>query len=798
MSTKVLLDHNPLAPSNAAPVDFGAAFRTRPAWIIPEQPQPLPDVTAYRLQFDLPEAALIRVHVSADERYLFYVDGQVAGRGPERGSDRAWFYESYDLSLSSGAHTFVALVWQLGEIAPRAQVGLAGGFLLEAEGEHGALLSTRSAEWMCKAVDGLTFDMPEGTRHVAWFVEPIQTTDGSSYPWGIERGEGDGWQKVNARREDVAFPFGINAPHALRPAMLPEQLARPYQGGRVRFVSATAWDDPQLIVVDAGDALPGEVAGWQALLDDGQPLVVEAHTRRRVTLDLEEYVCAYPQIQLSGGRGSRVVIGWAEALHVDASGESKGQRDEVEGKTLIALCRDVILADGGAHRWYEPLWWRAGRYVALLIETGDEPLTVERCRFAETRYPLELESRFGSSEPRLDAITPLALRSLQMCAHETYMDCPYYEQLMYVGDTRLEALTTYTISRDDRLPRKSILLFGLSRLPDGLTQARYPSRDVQVIPPFALWWVGMVYDYALWRDDREFVASLLPAVRAVLDGFLAYVDGEDLLHAQPGWNFSDWTAGWPIGVPPDGFGGCSGVIHWHLIYTLELASRLEGWAGDPFAAQRWQSWHARLAAAAETHFWDDARGLFADDLAHTCFSEHTQCLALLSGALACEQRERTAQNLLTDESLTRTTIYFTHYLFETYRLLEQPAALFERLGLWFDLAAQGFKTTPEQPEPSRSDCHGWGAHPLYHFFATLLGIRPSAPGFGQVEIKPIPGHLTQLAGELVHPLGRIIVDLHFASGHVRGSVMLPAGLHGTFCYAGKTVALRVGMQAIDL
>ncbi|MCB0149737.1 MAG: hypothetical protein KDE01_19095, partial [Caldilineaceae bacterium] len=84
--------------------------------------------------------------------------------------------------------------------------------------------------------------------------------------------------------------------------------------------------------------------------------------------------------------------------------------------------------------------------------------------------------------------------------------------------------------------------------------------------------------------------------------------------------------------------------------------------------------------------------------------------------------------------LTRTTIYFTHYLFETYRLLEQPAALFERLGLWFDLAAQGFKTTPEQPEPSRSDCHGWGAHPLYHFFATLLGIRPSAPGFGQVEI----------------------------------------------------------------
>lgn len=798
MSTKVLLDHNPLAPSNAAPVDFAAAFRARPAWITPEQPRPLPDVTAYRLQFDLPDAALIRVHVSADERYLFYVDGQVAGRGPERGSDRAWFYESYDLSLSAGPHTFVALVWQLGDIAPRAQVGLAGGFLLEAEGEHGARLSTKSAGWTCKPVDGLTFDMPAGTRHVAWFVEPIQTTDGARYPWGIERGQGEGWQPVSARREDVAYPFGIQPAHPLRPAMLPEQMARPRRGGRVRYASAAAWDDPQFITVEAEAGLPADVAHWQALLDDARPLTIPTHTHRRVILDLEEYVCAYPRMQLSGGRDSQVIVGWAEALHLDASGKDKGHRDEVAGKTFIALCRDVILADGGAQRHYEPLWWRSGRYVALLIKTESEPLTIERCDFLETRYPLEMESRVGSSDPRLDAITPLALRSLQMCAHETYMDCPYYEQMMYVGDTRLEALTTYAVSADDRLPRKSILLFGLSRLPDGLTQARYPGRDIQVIPPFALWWVGMVYDYALWRDDPGFVASLLPGVRAVLDGFLAHVNADHLLQAPAGWNFADWTSGWPIGVPPDGFSGCSGVLQWHLIYTLGLAARIEEWAGDPGAAQRWQNWRASLAAAARIHFWDEARGLFADDLAHTCFSEHTQSLALLSGALDGEQQARTAQNLLSDASLTRTTIYFTHYLFETYRLLEQPTALFARLGLWFDLAAQGFKTTPEQPEPSRSDCHGWGAHPLYHFFATLLGIRPSAPGFDEVEIKPMPGHLTELSGEMVHPRGRIVVDLHFESGRVHGRVSLPADLRGTFCYAGQTVTLQPGTQEIDL
>jgi len=795
---KVLLDHNPLRPSNAAPADFGAAYGTRPAWISARQPQPLPEVTAYRLPFDLPQETLIRMHVSADERYLLYVDGQVVGRGPERGSDRAWFYESYELTLTAGSHMVVALVWQLGEIAPRAQVGLAGGFLLEAEAPYETLLSTKSAPWECKPVTGLRFEMPATARRMAWFVEPIQTTNGPDYPWGVERGEGEGWEPALTRREDAAFPFGIHAVHVLQPALLPAQMAVPRRAGQVRYLSTTAWQDPQFVAVAAEANLPAEAATWQALLDESTPLVIPPHTHHQVVLDLEAYVCAYPQVKLSGGSGSRLTIGWAEALHLDASGKTKGQRDEVAGRTLIALCRDVMVPDGGANRRFETLWWRAGRFIAVLIETGEEPLTIEHFGLLETRYPLEMESRFHSSDPRLEAVIPVALRGLQMCAHETYMDCPYYEQLMYVGDTRLEALTTYTISRDDRLPRKSICLFGLSRLPDGLTQARYPSRDIQVIPPFALWWIGMVYDYALWRGDRAFIAQLLPGVRAVLDGFLAHVTPEKILQSAHSWNFADWTGEWAIGVPPEGFEGHSGLLNWHLIYTLGLATRLEEWVGEPFLAQRWQHWRETLATAVKTAFWDETRGLFADDLAHTHFSEHSQCLALLSGTLAGEQSTLVAHNLLHDPSLTQTTIYFSHYLFETYRLLAQPAAFFDRLALWFDLPGQGFKTTPEKPEPSRSDCHGWGAHPLYHFFATLLGIRPTTFGFEQVEIAPMPGHLTSLSGEMVHPRGLIEVELHFVNDHVRGSITLPAGLNGTFCYAGKTVVLHPGSQSIEL
>ena len=796
---RVLLNNNPLAPSNAVPDNFDAALQSRPAWATPRRAALPPEVTAYQLRFHLPQAALIRIHVSADERYHLYVDGQLEGRGPERGSDRAWFYETYDLDLSAGQHTFVAIVWRLGAIGPQAQIGLAGGFLLEVEGAFGDMLSTKAGAWETKQVKGVTFSLPKfSSINPAWFVEPIQTTDGGAYPWGIEKGEGDGWEATIVRREDILAPFGLQAVHVLNPSTLPAQIAFQRFCGRVRHVSEGIWSDVEKVSVVAGASLTTEGVLWQALIDGIAPLIVPSHTCRQVIIDLDNYVCAYPQIELSGGKGSQLTIGWAEALYVDGSTQIKGQRDEVEGRTFVALCRDIIQADGGAQRRFEPLWWRAGRFVELLVKTDDEPLTIDAFSLLETRYPLEMQSRFRSSDERLDSVIAVALRGLQMCAHETFMDCPYYEQLMYVGDSRLEALTTYVISTDDRLPRKAIRLFGLSRLPDGLTQARYPSRDLQVIPPFSLWWIGMVYDYALWRGDRPFVVGLLPGVRAILDAFLASVQPNNLLKAPHGWNFSDWIADWSLGVPPDGFDSFSGLLNWHLVYTLGLAASLENWAGDRFLAQRWQFWRETIAASISAAFWDEQRGLFADDLAHKHFSEHTQCLALLSDVLEGEQHTSVGQNLLHDASLTRTTIYFNHYLFEAFRFLGQPAAFFSRMGLWFDLAAKGFKTTPEQPEPTRSDCHGWGAHPLYHYFASLLGIRPASFGFDSVEITPLPGHLMNISGEMVHPRGLIAADLHFENGHVYGNITLPLGVTGTFCFAGRKLELQAGSQLVEL
>ncbi|MGK4456111.1 hypothetical protein, partial [Klebsiella pneumoniae] len=69
---------------------------------------------------------------------------------------------------------------------------------------------------------------------------------------------------------------------------------------------------------------------------------------------------------------------------------------------------------------------------------------------------------FRSDDDRIANLMPLMDRVLQMCAHETYFDCPFYEQLMYIGDTRLETLATYVSTDDDRLPRKALRMFAAS------------------------------------------------------------------------------------------------------------------------------------------------------------------------------------------------------------------------------------------------------------------------------------------------------------------------------------------------
>jgi len=807
---RTLIDHDPFLK-----LDQGRQWHQRGTWpghwVRLADDCPPPFVAAYRCRFTAKQESVARLHVTADERYDIFLDGIRIGRGSERGDPANWFFESYDLALPAGPHVLVARVWSLGKEAPYAQMSVGHGFLCAAEGELSSVLTTGTAAWEATRLTGYLFT----GAGAAWGAGSNLEIHGNQFPWGFELGAGCDWAPAVVLHPGMngAIKNEFSPAHQLWPAKLPAMLEQEIKTGLARHIQSVPSSDTDKIPVLASEHLTGESAAWTQVLA-GVPLVIPAGTLRRVILDLQDYYCAYPVVTVSGGSGAALHLRWAEALFEPGTGNlsaggtagarTKGNRDQIEGKYFLGV-GDVFRPDGGDHRAFETLWWHAGRYVEIIVQTAAVPLTIEGLAFRETRYPLRMESSLHCDDPRWEQLTPIALRALQMCSHETYMDCPYYEQLMYVGDTRLQVLTTYALTHDDRLPRKALQMFAASRLISrGLMQSRYPSRVTQIIPPFSLWWVAMVHDHALWRGDSAFVRTLMPGVRSVLDTFLGWRNTAGLVHAPPGWNFMDWVPEWTAttndvrnwGVPPDGEFGVNALINWQTVLTLQQIAELEEWLSEPELATRARRRARELAAASMRTFWQPQRNLFADDSGGHHFSEHTQCLALLSGCLEPAVAANVAAALVADPALARTTIYFAHYLFETLRQTGPINVLFDRMQLWFGLAAQGFKTTFEEPEPTRSDCHGWGAHPLYHYFATVLGIRPSQMGFTRVRIQPQLGPLQTAHGALVHPQGLIRVEFTRRGNQLAGSIELPAGLTGEFIHGQTTQQLHPGRQSI--
>lgn len=744
-------------------------------WILPAgKPRP-PMVHAYRLHFSLKTKTRLRFRVTADERYILFLDGERIGCGPERGDANNWFCEHHDLPLKAGKHSLVAQVWALGKKGPLAQVTVKPGFFLEAEGRHAAQFSTGQAPWEVLPLGGYRFKNLRGRLPKYYAIGADLEIDGRSFHWGFECGLGQGWKLAPIGDKATGMSlWGENySGRLLKEPMLAPMLDRPLPPGLVRH----------------GD----NSAAWQDFLTGSQALTIPPNQKRCVVIDLQDYYCAYPSLTVSGGAGSRVTLRWAEALYLDPEGKEKGHRDEVEGRYFIGL-GDRFLPDGGKNRRFETLWWRAGRYLQLEIKTSARPLKIEALTLRETRYPLESEVHFQADDPRWKPLCDIAVRSLQMCAHETYFDCPYYEQLMYTGDTRVMMLCQYVISRDVQLPRKAIAMFDASRDVSGLTASRYPARSRQVIPSFSLWWVATVYDYALWRGDREFIRARLPGVRGVLETWLAHQREDGLVEKPPGWSFQDWVPEWERGAPPGGETSVSSSFNWQLVLALNFAAELEQWAGEKELAARAKRRAKQIARATTAAFWNAERHLFADDPGHRHYSEHAQCMAILSGEPVARGL---ASSLVKAKGLAKAGIFFSHYVLEACRRPELSTAWYERLEPWLALPGQGFKTTPEYWQSSRSDCHAWSAHPIYHFATGLLGIRPVGLGFSSVSMAPMPGPLRQISGGVIHPNGIIRAELIRDGQSLRAEIELPGDLAGTLHWQGRRYPLKPGKQVIQ-
>jgi alpha-L-rhamnosidase len=726
-------------------------------------------------------------HLSGDNRYRLYVNGTYICNGPARDELEHWRYESVDLApfLKKGENVIAALIWNFGEHRPVFQQTFATAFLLQANDTAFHFLNTGQAGW--KAFNNEAY-APETAGIDSWrtyhVVGPGERFDAARYPWGWETLGYDDERWPAARRLSEAHPAAAGSGHGwgLTPRAIPMMEERPVRLARVRRVEGPTTVPPAF---SRGEGL----------------LIIPANSRASFLFDQGELTNAHPVLAFSEGRGANIRLTYAESLYEPRGNNNKGHRDLVEGKIMKGQ-QDLLLCDGGSNRVYSPLWFRTYRYLRLEVETGEQPLRIHDLYGRYNGYPFRQRAQFDAEgDASLADIWTASWRTALLCAGETYYDCPYYEQLQYVGDTRIQALISLYVDGDDRLMRQAIDAFDHSRLSNGLTQSRYPAaRPLQIIPPYSLLWISMVYDYWRHRDDTAYVASKLMGVRNVLEWFEGQVRAEDgLIWTPPHWNFVDWSLPRDpqsrlSGVPP--MQGSS-ILTLAYVYALQHAAELCRAFGDAYHAGRYERRVERLRQSVYRACLHEGRGLLADTPEKTSFTQHANILGILTGAIPQNDQPAVMEKLLSDKTLTPATFYFQFYLFEALLITGMGDRYLALLAPWRDMLARGLSTFAENPDPTRSDCHAWSASPSYHLLSLVAGIRPAIPGFKALYVAPHLGGLRRARGLMPHPLGDIRFDFERSGATgLSGSITLPEGLEGVLHWQGRVIPLRSGEQPL--
>lgn len=738
-----------------------------------------------------PERFLI--HVSADQRYRLYVNGNSVSFGPARGDLMHWRYDTIDIApyLVSGENIIAARVHFLaGENAPVAQATSGfPAFLVQGDTESEAGINTPNG-WRVTVDEAYSFTMEHSNSLRAYaVVGPSEIFDASQHPvnWNERDFDDTGW--VEAKTLKQAAPFGT-------------------ENAETHW-----WLVPRTVPLmeesSVGIGVVRSVRGAQEITGQEPVITIPANCTVTLLFDHGVNTCGFPMLPVSGGAGSTITLGYAEALQESGTSPgafAKGNRDEIEGKALRGYLDTWKLDGSEAVQTLDTLWWRTFRYAELTVTTADTPLVLHPLSLTYTGYPWERKATFDVPEaPELSQIREIGWRTIRLCSHETYMDCPYYEQLQYAGDTRIQALASLYETGDPRLFRNALMQYDDSRAPFGLTMSRHPSRVPQVITPFSLWWVCMVHDYLRHvPDSTDFVHSLLPGVRSVLEWFTDRLRDDSLLGPLSDWNFVDWCDEWGMGVPPGAKEGGSSIITLQFVLALQAAAELFGSCSpDTYTANGYCVLAQKTLTAVREQCSDSETTLVADTPDKTSFSQHGNLLAILAGLNETEAETQSMMARTLDTStLTQATFYFRFYLGRALMASGAGDQYLDHLKPWHEMLALGLTTWAEKPEPTRSDCHAWSSSPNYEFLAGVLGVNPGANGWKTTQLTPHLGTLTAARGSVPIPSGGMVTVAYTRDGDsLRAEITLPetgVGSTGTILWRGKSRDLVPGTQTVEI
>lgn len=751
----------------------------------------------YKKQFHVRGNAHLTVSISAQSRYRIWVNGMPVLSGPCKGDQWRHYYETVDISqyLLQGENIITARVLSFPHHADYQ--GIAGPFAVMSAGgnpcfilkgscmdDGGNLLqdlTTGRTEWFA-CIDETTEWLSNeemvymGSKEVVYGArKPSKLHDPDP---DLER-ESTGWVQVKVKWTVEGNIYGELFPYNLceRPIPLLYEREREFE----KIVQ---------IMVNGEER---ELA--TTVLENGsRVLCVKQNSQVVVDFDAGELVTGYICLKMAGGAGARIRLTYAEAYSRVPEGKDinslvKGVRDDCVNGNIIGHYDDYH--PSGKDEIYEPFWFRTFRFLRMEIETGQEEISIDFPIYRETGYPMDVSSIVQSSEEWIQDVWDMSIRTLRRCMHETYEDCPYYEQLQYILDTRLEILYTYMVSGDTRLALRAIEDFNASRMPDGMLQSRYPCQRTQIIPAFSLFWVMMLEDYYWQTGSIRIVRNYQSTVDGILEWYEQKRGKYGLVENLGYWEFFDWVDEWGAfaGAPRAVSHGASTNHNLLYAYTLKVAANLCTVVDRPDVAREYHKRAELTLKAVRELCYCEQEGLFMEGPGFREYSQHSQVLAVLSGLAEGEEAAQILNKAISgktsrSEKILKCSFPFHFFLF---RALEKAGIYDVTRQLWDTwrgLRDLKLTTIPETPEKPRSDCHAWGSLPLYEFTRNFLGVSPGSPGWEHIHIEPRAIWMNDMSGRVITPKGIVSITWVRKGNKLHMDATTPKGVKTIYVLPG--------------
>jgi len=737
-------------------------------WIGPERvTEQFPIETSYfKTVFNLPAVPpKAEISISANTRYLLFVNGQEILNGPCRGDHWHQFCDVVDIApyLTAGKNVIAAKVVSFVPYeASRQDNSNAGPFWAMSNAAGPMLLC-----WGEFLANNETTDISTGRAD--WFY-----LNDSAITWKMQNITF--WMGCSEDVDASKLPKGWETSTAISPAFSPAKIK---WGNTIEFGEIPPlrlFNRPIKHLLRLEKDLPFENAETE--------ITIPANTTKEILLDTKQLTTSFVYFHCNGGLGSTVTFLYSEAFSkFDGKRNYKGVRSDASGELRGIV---DIYRPSGANEIYSPSWFRTLRFMRLTIQTGNEPLTIYPIKLVETRYPLQDKITFTHQEPWVQKVWDISRRTLELCMHETYEDCPFYEQLQYTMDTRLQILFTYAISNDSTMAQKTLHDYHTSILPEGILLSRFPSKYHQVIPMFSLHWIFMLKDYYTETGDIATLERYRPTVESILAWYKRQTGQQGLVEYLPYWDFADWTETWDdiAGTARASLHGPSTIQNLVYAYALEVgASIMEDLDIETFA-KKYRAERSGILQNVEKLCWSTKKKLYREGPAFEEYTQHAQMWAVLNKLAVGEKAKMIMTTALSDKTLIPCSFVMQYFMF---RALEE-ADMYEETKklwpMWKELLDLDLTTVPEIPgQYTRSDCHAWGSLILHELPRKFLGVMPIEPGYSKITIRPMGMFMKAMSGTVPTPHGDVKVEWTAENGKftIKGStpvlaeVILPSG-----------------------